>query len=68
MTSEVKIFPGQGTYDADAMLDAARNAGLEDVVIIGWDKDGELFFSSNQESKPMILWLLKQAESFLLDM
>lgn len=50
---------------AERVLDNAVH--LEDVVVIGYDKEGEFYFASNKASGPEVLWLLKQAERLLLE-
>jgi len=65
MKSNIRILPGPGSRSPDAMLEVARNAGLEDVTIIGWVGD-ELFFSTSRELNAEILWDLEQAKGVLL--
>jgi hypothetical protein len=40
---------------------------LTEVVIVGYEADGSLYFASNRANAPDVLWLLKQAEQILLD-
>ena len=67
--SNLLVFPGETKADFDpvVMLETAKTAGLEKVAIVGWDSEGELFLSSSFGTYPDLLWLLKQAEKFLLD-
>jgi hypothetical protein len=39
---------------------------LEDIVIVGWRQDGEMYFASSQSNGAEVLWLLRQAEHELI--
>lgn len=39
---------------------------LDGVVLVGWDKQGEFYFSSSYASGPEALWLLEKAKTELL--
>ena len=64
----VVFFPGASDqrFTPDLLLRGALKADLEDVVILGWDEDGDLFFSGSLTSKGDILWLLENARMALL--
>jgi hypothetical protein len=64
----LRLFPGVVTKDhqADVMLQLAAGE-LDEVVILGWDKRGELFFSSNVADGGTVLWLLEKAKRMLLE-
>lgn len=51
---------------AERVLEAAKNE-MENVVLIGWHKDGSLYFASNIADGGEVLWLLKKAEQELLN-
>lgn len=40
---------------------------LCNFVIVGWDKEGELYFSSTKADGGDVLWLLEKAKQALLD-
>jgi hypothetical protein len=40
---------------------------LDDVVIIGWDKQGKLYFASSEPDGGDVLWLLETAKKALLE-
>lgn len=63
--SKVAVLPTARTVSADAILEAARSAGLKKVVIVGWDEDGDFFFSGS-ESIETTVYLLRAAEHKLL--
>jgi len=64
--SNLAILPGIGRRDVDAMLQTARAANLQSVVIIGWDQDKKMFLSSSEDNWPAIVWLLENAKDFAL--
>lgn len=40
---------------------------LDNFVIVGFDKDGELYFSSTQADGGDVMWLLEKAKQALLN-
>lgn len=68
LAENVALFTGITTNDFDATitLEAAARANLADVIIIGWDEEGELFFSSSMADGPEVLWLIEKAKAALL--
>lgn len=46
----VAFFPGPTAqpYAPDLLLRGALNAKLSEVIILGWDDEGELFFRRHQ--------------------
>ena len=55
---------------AEKMLDAAKDAKLKHVIIIGEDEDGEEYFTSSTSDLALINWLLdrtKQAVLYMAD-
>lgn len=55
-SSNVRIMPGTGGRDPNAMLQAAQGAGLENVTIVGWDAGGTFFISSSYPEMKDVLW------------
>jgi hypothetical protein len=51
---------------ADRILEDAMGKNLEGVVIIGFDKDGEEFFTSTYADGSTVLWLLERCKLKLL--
>ena len=51
----------------DWVLDAARKAGLTEIVIIGYDAEEQEYFASSQPDAPSILWLLERCKTELLN-
>ncbi len=52
---------------ADSLLEKAKGWGLDDVLILGFDAKGKFAFGGNMSSNPEILWLLAQAQKWLMD-
>lgn len=51
----------------ERVLNAALESDLEDVVIIGYDKDGEFYFASSVADGAEANWLLDLAKKELLE-
>ena len=64
---ELAIFPGPGVRSPNAMLEAAKSAGLTELVIVGTMPDGSLFVSSSEESIGSVHWLLSKGAAFALE-
>lgn len=52
--------------DPNLVLESALSRGLTEVTIIGYDEDGEEFFSSSQADGGDVLWMIKRAKIKLL--
>jgi hypothetical protein len=68
MTADVVTFPGITTLDLppERIIQKASEAGLMDVVILGYDKDGEEYFASSVADGAEVLWLLERLKLQLL--
>jgi hypothetical protein len=66
--SNVIPFTGITTLDLDAdqVLENCKGQ-MEGVVLMGWDKDGELFFASTYADGGNVLWLMEQCKKRLLE-
>jgi hypothetical protein len=64
MTAEVLPFTGITSLDLDParVLEAAMNARLTEVVIIGIDEDGVEYFDSSVSDGPVANWHLDRAK------
>jgi len=64
-----KIIPFRGVttldLDPDQVLENAKGE-MEGVVLLGWDKAGEMFFASTYADGGTVLWLLEQCKTRLL--
>lgn len=61
-------FPGITKLDLppERIIQKAAEAGLTDVVILGYDKDGEEYFVSSVADGAEVLWLLERLKLQLL--
>jgi hypothetical protein len=68
MTAEIKKFTGNTTLDLepDDVLEAAKGK-LEDVMLIGWTPEGDLYLASTTSRTGDMFLLLEMAKSGLID-
>ena len=68
LVGEVIPYTGVTTLDADAdlILRDALSSGLTDAVILGYDADGDEYFSSSMADGGDVLWLLERLKAQLL--
>lgn len=59
--------PTRLSIPVDRVLDRAKDAGLSEVVVIGYDKDGAFYFAGSEADGPNNLWLLALAQKKLLE-
>lgn len=52
----------------DRVLEGAAEAKLSGVVVLGYDADGNHFFSSSYADGGEVLWLLEKCKKRLLEM
>ncbi|MFA6204515.1 MAG: hypothetical protein WC710_15155 [Gallionella sp.] len=50
----------------DQILEAAKGQ-MEGVVLLGYDKDGELYFASTWVDGGTVMWLLEQCKKKLME-
>lgn len=50
-----------------AVLEIAKEACLDDVLVIGWDSSGEIFVSGSSTSLPENYWLLGCAKKWMIN-
>ena len=51
----------------ERVLDGAMKRGLTGVVVLGYEADGNEFFSSSYADGPEVLWLLERLKLALLN-
>jgi len=51
----------------ERILNKAFEAGLTEVIIIGYAKDGDFYFASSQADGGDVLWLLEMVKRKLID-
>lgn len=52
---------------SERVLQKAIDAAVQEVVVIGYDKDGEFYFASSKADGGDVLWLLEQAKKRLME-
>lgn len=64
----VILFNGITKLDlpADRILDAASKRGLANVVVIGYDENGEEYFASSFADGGTVIWLMERCKLKLL--
>lgn len=66
------VIPGHfiTTHDSspDRALEGAAEYGLTEVVVIGFDADGDFFFASSQADSAEVLYFLEKAKHKLFAM
>ncbi len=68
MCADVVEFNGITRLDlpVDRIIARATEAGLTDVVILGFDKDGEFYSAASMADGGAMLWLLELARHRLI--
>lgn len=68
MTAEILHFDGVTSLDisANRVLDVAKAAEMQSVIIIGYDADGEEYFASSIADGPEVLWAIERAKTKLM--
>lgn len=62
-----KLYPKNARLNADTVLDRSINE-FEDVLVIGYTKDGHFEMRASENVNPMNgLWLLESARRYLFD-
>lgn len=51
----------------ERILRKATEAEMTTVVVMGWDKSGDLYFASSVADGGDVLWLMEQAKKRLLE-
>lgn len=49
-----------------ALLDEARNASIEHVLVLGWQSWGDLYIRSSNTDAKEVLWLLEQSKARMI--
>ena len=69
MTNNIVELPVITKLDipSERVLHSAAKHGMDDVVVIGYDNDGEFYFASNKADGGTVIWLLELAKKKLLE-
>ncbi len=60
-------FPASDTMTPELALASAAMLNLQDVLIIGYDQDGQFQIRSSRMTRMDGLWLAKMAERYALE-
>jgi hypothetical protein len=53
---------------AERVVEAAKEADLESVVVLGYDRDGDEYFASSFAGSPEVIYLMERLKKKLLEM
>ena len=69
MTAQIIPLGNITTLDlpTDLVLDGAKGHCTDGVVVLGFDDDGQLYFSSSIADGGSVIWLLEMAKKALLE-
>ena len=69
MTAEIINFSGVTRLDLepDDILNAAVGEGLTEVIVMGWDADGDLYLASSKGRRADVNYLIDKAKQYLLE-
>jgi hypothetical protein len=62
----VVTLPASTSYTPEQALQSALKEPLTDVLIIGYDDDGELFIRSSKISRMDALWMAEKVKEWAL--
>lgn len=67
--TKVLQFSGQTKVDTPAvdLLEVAKLWGMEKVLVVGFDDDGDLCFGGNFSDHPLINFMLDKAKHSLME-
>ncbi len=70
MADNVVVLPVITSLDVlpERVLSKAQEADLDAVVVIGWSKDGDVYFASSYADSAQVIYLLERAKHDLLKM
>lgn len=56
-----------GDLPVKTVLEAALEVDLQRVMVIGVDKDGDLYLATSSPEKPLLLWDLEQVKRDIME-
>lgn len=63
---KVVELPASVNYTPEQALQSALKAGLTDVIVLGYDEDGDLFVRSSKMTRAEGLFMVKRAEEWTM--
>ena len=65
MPDNIWLMPGATNVSPDVILRKAQNWELDEVIVLGWDKNGDFCIGGSHNKLSDISWLLRNAENWL---
>lgn len=59
------LNPDGKSLDADVFMQCARNAKLQDVLVLGWKENGDFYIGANFTRLAEVVWLLANAQRWV---
>lgn len=66
INKNVISLPASTNYTPEQALQSALQTPLTDVLVIGYDNEGELFIRSSKMSRMDALWMTEKAKEWAL--
>ena len=63
---KITELPASVHYTPEQALATALRAGLTDVIVLGYDEDGDLFVRSSKMTRAEGLFMVKKAEQWCM--
>jgi hypothetical protein len=67
MNTNIIGFPATTTFTPDQALASAAQLEPQDVLVVGYDKDGDLIIRSSRMSLQDSLWLCEMLKKHIMD-
>ena len=69
MTDNIISFKGTtiGEIPVEKVLEAAKSAGLENVLVVGRKINGSMYMASSTGDNKEILWLIENLRHYLME-
>lgn len=69
MTDNVTVLPVMTTLDlpAERVLQGAVDAGMTEVVVLGYDAKGDEYFAHSHADAGRVLWLMERFKHRLME-
>ncbi|WAX22412.1 hypothetical protein P6F34_gp63 [Pseudomonas phage MiCath] len=64
---KVSYLPASQHFQPEQALDSTKQMNPQDVLIVGYDEDGDLFIRSSHMKVPEALWLCEKLKNFILE-
>ena len=62
-----KEFPGPGFRTVESTLETSKELGMTEIVILGYDKDGDFVLKTSSMQRKDTLWLLQLGINYTME-